>query len=370
MNIEEQRIYLEQLRSRLMKDLYDKRAFLSGEELFDWKLIDSYSLTEEEFKEHFSTCDHVKSNGVRCGKRIKNIFIMKNKKTDEIQKVGSTCINNYIPIDDESMFDKLIGEIVLVNKVLSQVENKKINKYSKTKEKRVIRKAKEFGLIPKEIKMLMKHNVSLTKEQLHHLEKNVKKYENETRLSLKKGIVTENEMVDRRKKHIPLVLDGNYKTVKETFDDDLINEYIDITLAVFMKIDSGDLENRYVFGTKKEIVDTYNLLIYSLVESFKRMYSESKYISGLNPILVNRAVNEYKKSLIELVIKGKGLDISLDNSYKVSDLFISKSIEWSFNLGKQIMKGSDNVEMIGKGEFEKNLSESDKIMLSNLLDKI
>lgn len=75
-----------------------------------YKLIGSYTLGEGQVL----TCD-------RCGKAIKNVYIVLDSLTKEKKYVGSTCIDKVLTLENISKKKALIKEIVKTGELISKV---------------------------------------------------------------------------------------------------------------------------------------------------------------------------------------------------------------------------------------------------------
>lgn len=175
--------YILQLTDRLKEDLYDKgQISIDGRK---WHKIDYYH-SLNHFK---TTCDYVKENNKRCGKKLHNIFVVQNTETKEILKIGSTCskkllgINSTMTIQqlDEKIIeiqntkDQLLDFVETTNKVMFQT----IKQYTQHDKMNLIYSAIEEGILTYELKVLLRNSVPLTNNQCLQLEKNLYKLKNE-----------------------------------------------------------------------------------------------------------------------------------------------------------------------------------------------
>lgn len=175
--------YILQLTDRLKEDLYDKgQISIDGRK---WHKIDYYH-SDNNGK---TTCDFVKENNKRCGKKLHNIFVVQNIDTKEILKIGSTCSQKLLGTNSTMTIQQLDEKIVEIQKTKDQlldfvettnkVMYQTIKQYTQQDKTNLIYSAIEEGILTYELKVLIRNSVPLTNNQCLQLEKNLYKLKNE-----------------------------------------------------------------------------------------------------------------------------------------------------------------------------------------------
>lgn len=174
--------YIEQLSIRLKNDLYDRENIDSKK--MDWILDNKYSSDEANTR-----CDYIKQTGERCKRPIKHVFVVKNSQTNQIYKIGSTCVKNLLGVPQKKKFnvddffeevDIIKNEIKDLNEAINTLKEDNNNlldstSYTDEEKEHIIKKAIRNDVLPSAIKIIIDANIPLTDQDYQYLNKNVEK---------------------------------------------------------------------------------------------------------------------------------------------------------------------------------------------------
>lgn len=176
--------YILQLIDRFHEDLYDKGNISNDGR--NWFKIESY----QAISTSTVTCDFVKDNHKRCGKKIHNVIVVKHTLTNEILKIGSTCSQKLLGTNSKFTIEQLeenrnkidllktkLIDIVDDKNNISESNNMKI--YTDQQKYILITEAIKENILPSELDLLLKNGVPLSSIQYSQLEKNIIKLKNE-----------------------------------------------------------------------------------------------------------------------------------------------------------------------------------------------
>ena len=167
----------------MQDDLYDKgNISLEGRE---WSKINYYHAANEASV----TCDFVKDNNKRCGKKIHNVIVVQHTKTMEILKIGSTCSRKLLGSNSNLTIEQLEEKRTEITNLkeelmdiikdtdVSQSEVKK--QYTNQEQEELIKEALNQNILSSELKKLLTNGIPLSNSQYIQLEKNIFKLKNE-----------------------------------------------------------------------------------------------------------------------------------------------------------------------------------------------
>ncbi|MDE1549267.1 hypothetical protein [Jeotgalibaca caeni] len=182
MDIALQEAYIEQYMERKSKKIFEENGKnLLGQQ---WHLVDYYRVGKKESLK----CEYPHEGGGACGRGIMNIYTIQSE-SGILLKVGKDCLNKTVIVN---RLDNLVKERDLlrdkVKRLNSQYSQSTLRSFTNEDKKRAVAEASKLGLLPEDVRELLKAGVPLLDGVYQKLEENVEMFRrNKLRLEQEKA---------------------------------------------------------------------------------------------------------------------------------------------------------------------------------------